>query len=57
MRKTPPKNICKISFDNKTIEKVNVSDIFQDPLAKTALPKTSIHFNTPTMVYTLMNPK
>ena len=31
------KNICKISFDDKTIEKINLSRIFCDPLVKVIL--------------------
>lgn len=29
--------------------------MFHDPLVKTALPNTSAHFGTPTLVYNLMN--
>ena len=48
-------NIYKISFDNKTIEKINLSPIFRDPLVKAALPKTSFHFDAPPLVNTLIN--
>ena len=48
-------NIYKISFDNKTIEKINLSPIFRDPLVKAALPKTSFHFDAPALVNTLIN--
>ena len=41
-------NICETSFDNKTIEIINLSCIFHDPLVKAALPNTSAHFDTPT---------
>ena len=51
----PTKNICKIYFDNKTIENINTSCIFHDPLVVAALPNTFAHFGTPTVVYTLMD--
>ena len=35
------KNICKISFDNKNIEEINLSCNFYDTLAKVAFPLTS----------------
>ena len=54
-KKTPHKNIWKISFDNKIINKSNLYRIFHDPLVKVALPNTSIYFEAPTVVYTLMN--
>ena len=54
-KKIPPKNICKTFFDNKSIEKINLSRIFHDPLVKAALPNTSAHLHTPTAVYTLTN--
>ena len=41
-------NICETSFDNKTIEIINLSCIFHDPLVKATLPNTSAHFDTPT---------
>ena len=31
----------KISLDNKTIEQINLSRIFHEPLTKAALPSTS----------------
>ena len=52
----PLKNIYKISFDNKTIRKVNPSRIFHDPWTKAVLPNTSAYFDTPTVIDTLKNP-
>ena len=54
-KKTPHKNIWKISFDNKIINKINFSRIFRDPLVKVPLPNTSIYFEAPTIIHTLMN--
>lgn len=48
-------NICKVSFDNRTIEKINLFSIFHGPLVKAALPNTSAHFENPTMVYNCLN--
>ena len=45
-----------IFFDNKTIEKINLPRIFHDLLLKVVLPNTSAYFDTPTMIYTLLNP-
>ena len=39
----------KISFGNKSIEKVNLSRIFRDPLVKAALLNTSAYFDTFTL--------
>ena len=37
-------------------EKTNFSSIFPDPLVKPVFLKTSPHFDTATVVYTLTNP-
>ena len=55
-KKKTPKNICEISCDNKTIEKINLSRIFHNPLVKAALPNISARFDTFAVVCTLMNP-
>lgn len=55
-KKTSPKNICKISFNNRTIEKINISCIFHGPLVKADLPNTPAHFDNTTAVYTFLNP-
>ena len=34
---------------------MNLSFIFHDPLVVAALPNTLAHFDTPTVVYALMN--
>ena len=52
-KETRPKNICKISFDTKSIEKINLSRTFHDPSVKATLPNLSAHFDIPTVVYTL----
>lgn len=39
-----------------TIKKINLSRIFYDLLVKVGLPNTSSHFDTPTMIYTLLTP-
>ena len=52
---TPPRNFCKIFFDNKNNGKINLSRIFHDPLIKAVLSNTSAHFHTPTLVCTLEN--
>ena len=53
--KTAPRNISKTSFNNKSIEKINLYHIFNNPLDKAALPNKSNHLDTPTVVYTLTN--
>ena len=50
-KKASPKNIFKISFENETIAKINPSHTFHDPLINVALPNTSVHFGTPTVVF------
>ena len=54
-KKTPPKNICKIFFDNKAVELINLSRIFNDPVVKGAIPDLPSVFDTPTIVYNLSN--
>ena len=54
-KKAPSKNFCKTFFDNKIIKKINLSCIFHYPLVKAALPNASACFDTPTLIYTLMN--
>ena len=44
-----------IFFGNKTIEKINLSRIFNNPLVKATLHNTSVHFDTPTVANSLMN--
>ena len=55
-KKTSPQNICKISFENKAIEHINLNRIFHDPVVKQAMPNISSNFDIPTVVYTLTNP-
>jgi len=50
-KKEPPKDICKINFDNKAIEMINMSAIFRNPLATVAKS-----FETPTVVFDLQSP-
>ena len=38
----PPKNVCKIFLNNKTIDKINLS---RDPLVEIALLSTSTRFD------------
>lgn len=45
----------KISFDNKTAEKINLFFFFHNPLVVAALPNTFARFDTPTFVSALMN--
>ena len=47
---------CKVSFENKTIEKINLYCIFHDPLVKAVLLNTCTQFDTPIVIYTLMKP-
>ena len=47
---------CKVSFENKTIEKINLYCIFHDPLVKAVFPNTCTQFDTPIVIYTLMKP-
>ena len=54
--KIPTKNTCKISFGNKTIKKINLTHLIYDPLVKTLCPNSYVHFGTPSLVYTFMNP-
>ena len=54
-KRKPPSNICKIHFDNKGIEYINVSRIFHEQSVKSALPN-HINFDTPTVVYNLESP-
>ena len=57
MKKSPPKNTCKTSFDSKTIEESNPSHIFLYPEVRAALSNKSVQFNTKTVfeVYSLTN--
>ena len=54
-KKAPPKNVCKVFFDNKAVEQINLPRIFNDALVKQALPNLPSVFDTPTVVYTLQN--
>lgn len=50
-----PINVWKISFDNKSIEKIDLFCISHDLLVRAALPIRSAHFDDPIVVYTLTN--
>ena len=57
-KKRRPKNVFKISFDNKNIEKVNKINKIKlnlNPFVEAALRKTSAHFDTPTVFSALTN--
>ena len=52
-KKAYPKNICKIMFDSKAIELINLPRIFNDSTVKEVIPNLPSKFEIPTVVYTL----
>ena len=55
-KKQPPKNICKIYFDNKAIEMINLPKIIRDISLETTLPSIPNKFTLPMIVYKLSTP-
>ena len=55
IRKRDQLKYLKNRFDNKNIEKINLSPILLNLLIKEALPNTSAYFNIPTNVYNMPN--
>ncbi len=53
----PPIDICKIYFDNKAIEMINLSRILRDKSLKLTLPSTPNKFSPPMVTYKLVNVK
>ena len=56
IKKPPPKNVCKIYFDNKAIEMINLSRILRDKSLEETLPSTPIKFSVPMISYKLSTP-
>ena len=54
-KKNHLKILAKSLLTLKPVKKIILSHIFHYPLVNTALPNTSAHFDTSTVVYTLMN--
>ena len=52
-KKSPPTNLCRIFFDNKGIERINLSRIFHDPEVKASIPSIASKFETPTVIFKL----
>ena len=56
VKKSPPKNICKIYFDNKGIEVINLSRILRDKSLQDTLPSTPTEAFNPIVTYKLSTP-
>ena len=54
--KAPPKNICKIRFENKGVEMINVGRILNSKIVTEAIPSAKNNFESPTVVYDLLPP-
>ena len=52
--KTPPTNICRVPFNNKAIDFINIHKILKDNDVCSALPE-ALRDDIPTVVYTLTN--
>ena len=52
-KKPPPSNICHVFFDNKAVEKINLSRILNDPIIKSSVPLSAKKFERPTVIYKL----
>ena len=52
-KKSPPENICKIIFENKGIEMINLPRILRDNSLASCLPSISSKFPTPMICYKL----
>ena len=55
-KRKPPNNLCKVLFDNKAIEYINLPRIFHEQSVKITLPSNITNFDTPTVVYNLESP-
>ena len=55
-KKQPPKNVCKIYFDNKAIEMINLSRILRDKSLDQILPSVPNKFTVPMVTYKLSPP-
>ena len=55
-KRKPPKNLCKILFDNKAIEYINIPRIFHEQSTQSALPPNINNFETPTVIFNLEPP-
>ena len=55
-KRTRPENICKIRFDNKGIELINVGRILRSEAVLEALPSDANAFESPTVFYNLLPP-
>ena len=51
-----PKNICKIRFENKGIELINLGRILRSKSVLESLPSDGNLFESPTVVYNLLPP-
>ena len=52
-KKSSPENPCRIVFDNKALEIVNLAKIFKSPKILETIPSVAKGFQTPTVVYTM----
>ena len=52
-KKSPPENICKIIFENKGIEMINLPRILRDNSLPSCLPSIPSKFSTPMICYKL----
>ena len=55
-KRTPPKNVCHVSFDNKAIEMINLSSILNSSSVTNTIPSSAKNFITPTVLYSLTEP-
>ena len=52
-KKAPPSNICHVFFDNKAVEKINLSKILIDPKIKSFIHSSANIFERPNVIYKL----
>ena len=55
-KRKPPSNICKIFFDNKATEFINLPNILHEPVARSSIPSNIKNCDVPTVAYNLENP-
>ena len=55
-KKTPPKNVCSIFFENKGVEFINTASILCDSDIVKSLPSSSVKFHLPMVSYKLTPP-
>ena len=55
-KKKPPQNVCRIFFENKGVEFINIARILHDPDIVKSLPSSSVKFPMPMVTYKLTPP-